>query len=79
MQACQQIWDCFRQEFTQLWDEAVAEGRGGDLTPSCLYGPDAAGGTQALKVSLQCLLSHALPVSVKCMAGSTSGKPPVRF
>ena len=45
----QQIWDGFRREFAQLWAQAVAEGRGGDLALGSLYGHDAPAGHAALE------------------------------
>ena len=49
-QAMQQIWDGFKREFSQLWTDAVAEGKGGDLALGSLYGPNAPAGSAALQV-----------------------------
>ena len=67
VQAIQQIWEGFRQEFQQQWSEAVAEGKGGDLALGSLYGPEAPAGAQALQVSSDI----ALPVTLVKLAAAS--------
>ena len=54
MQATQEIWDGFKQEFLQQWSNAVASSKGGDLALDALYGPKAPAGSASLQVSITC-------------------------
>eukprot|EP00884_Botryococcus_braunii_P014980 jgi/Botrbrau1/23483/Bobra.106_1s0035.1 len=49
LQTIEGIWKTFRDEFQELWTDAVALGTAGDLAPQSLFGPSAPGGPEALQ------------------------------
>ena len=51
-QATEGMYRAFTEGFTGRWAEAVRSGSAGDLCPADIFGPDAAGGAEALQVML---------------------------
>lgn len=45
------MYRTFTEVFTGRWAEAVRSGTAGDLCPADIFGPDAAGGAEALQVT----------------------------
>ena len=45
------MYSGFTEGFTGHWAEAVRSGTAGDLCPADIFGPDAAGGAEALQVT----------------------------
>ena len=50
MQSVEEIWEKFREQFSDLWDSAVASGKAGDLNHAGLYSPFAESGSDTLRV-----------------------------
>ena len=51
-QAIEEMYSAFTEGFTGRWAEAVRSGTAGDLCPADIFGPDAAGGAEAVQVTL---------------------------
>lgn len=60
LQSIEEIWDKFREQFTELWDAAVASGKAGDLQHAGLYSPGAGNNKKASK-TLKVPPLHAPP------------------
>lgn len=45
------MYRAFTEGFTGRWGEAMRSGTAGDLCPADIFGPDAAGGAEALQVT----------------------------